>query len=117
MAIWGRLAWGVLSDIEAPIPVRRSESSLAVHRRVCRGASRDGRRIPLPRFEHNHCRVGGVHDTVGCMGDVESNSLPTEYRTYLELIQKGGEATFSHGRIFEDLTEAQEDFERRRRRL
>ena len=48
---------------------------------------------------------------------LESNSLPAEYRTYLEIIQKDGEATFLHGRIFEELTEAQEDFERRRRRL
>ena len=48
---------------------------------------------------------------------LESNSLPTEFRTYLEVIQKWGEATFLHGRIFEDLTMAQEDFERRRRRL
>ena len=48
---------------------------------------------------------------------LESNSLPTEYRTYLELIQKWEEATFSHGRIFEDMTQAQEDFDRRRQRL
>ena len=48
---------------------------------------------------------------------LETNSLPTEYRTYLEIIQREGEATFLHGRIFEDLTEAQEDFEQRRRRL
>ena len=48
---------------------------------------------------------------------LESNSLPTEYRTYLEIIQKDGEATFLHGRIFEDLTKAQEDFEGRRRGL
>ncbi len=48
---------------------------------------------------------------------LESNSLPTEYRTYLEIIQKDGEATFLHGRIFEELTKAQEDFERRRQRL
>ena len=48
---------------------------------------------------------------------LESNSLPTEYRTHLEIIQKHGEATFLHGRIFEDLTKAQEDFERRQQRL
>ena len=48
---------------------------------------------------------------------LESNSLPTEYRTYMEIIQKDGEATFLHGRIFEELTKAQEDFERRRQRL
>lgn len=48
---------------------------------------------------------------------IERNSLPTEYRTYLEIIQRGGEATFLHGRIFDDLTMAQEDFERRRWRL
>ena len=48
---------------------------------------------------------------------LESNSLPAEYRTYLEVIQKGGEATFLHGRIFEELAEAQEDFEGRRQRL
>ena len=40
-----------------------------------------------------------------------------EYRTYLEIIQTGGEATFLHGRIFKELSEAQEDFERRSRRL
>ena len=34
---------------------------------------------------------------------LESNSLPTEYRTYTEIIQRDGEATFLHGRIFEDL--------------
>ncbi len=39
-----------------------------------------------------------------------------EYRTYLEIIQTGGEATFLHGRIFEELSEAQDDFERRSRR-
>ena len=48
---------------------------------------------------------------------LESNSLPADYRTYLEIIQKDGEATFIHGRIFESLSNAQEDFERRRRRL
>ena len=48
---------------------------------------------------------------------LEQNSLPTEYRTYVEVMQKWGEAMFSHGRVFEDMTEAQEDFERRRRRL
>ena len=48
---------------------------------------------------------------------LERNSLPTEYRTHLEIIQKGGEATFLHGSIFEELTKAQEDFERRRQRL
>ena len=48
---------------------------------------------------------------------IESNLLPTEYRTYLEIIQKDGEATLLHGRIFEELTEAQEDLERRRQRL
>ena len=48
---------------------------------------------------------------------LESNSLPTEYRTHLEVIQKDGEATFLHGRIYEELAEAQEDFERRRWRL
>ena len=48
---------------------------------------------------------------------LESNSLPTEYRTYMEIIQKDGEATFLHGRIFEGLTKAQEDFEQQRRRL
>ena len=35
---------------------------------------------------------------------IEINSLPTEYRTYLEIIQKDGEATFVHGRIFDDMT-------------
>ena len=40
-----------------------------------------------------------------------------EYRTYLEIIQTGGEATFLHGRIFKELSEAQEDFKRRRQRL
>ena len=48
---------------------------------------------------------------------LESNSLPTEYRTYMEIIQKDGEAMFLHGRIFEELTKAHEDFERRRQRL
>ena len=48
---------------------------------------------------------------------LESNSLPTEYRTYLKIIHKDGEATFLHGRVFEDLTKAQEDFEGRRRGL
>ena len=48
---------------------------------------------------------------------LESNSLPAEYRTYMEIIQKDGAATFLHGRIFEELTNAQEDFERRRQRL
>ena len=48
---------------------------------------------------------------------LEINSLPTEYRTHLEIIQKDGEATFLHGRIFEDPTKAQEDFEARRQRL
>ena len=47
---------------------------------------------------------------------LESNSLPTEYRTYMEIIQKDGEAMFLHGRIFEELTQAQEEFERRRQR-
>ena len=48
---------------------------------------------------------------------LESDSLPAEFRTYLELIQKDGVATFIHGRIFEGFTAAQEDFERRRQRL
>ena len=48
---------------------------------------------------------------------LERNSLPTEYRTHLEIIPKVGEARFLHGRIFEDLTRAEEDFERRRQRL
>ena len=48
---------------------------------------------------------------------LDSNSLPTEYRTYMEINQKDGEATFLHGRVFEELTKAQEDFERRRQRL
>jgi len=48
---------------------------------------------------------------------LERNSLPTEYRTYLELVQKWGEATFSHGRVFEDLAKARQDFDRRRQRL
>ena len=48
---------------------------------------------------------------------LERNSLPTEFRTHLEMIQKGGEATFLHGRVFEELSKAQEDFERRRQRL
>lgn len=48
---------------------------------------------------------------------LDINSLPTEYRTFIELIQKDGEATFTHGRVFDDLTKAQEDFERRRLRL
>ena len=48
---------------------------------------------------------------------LESNSQPTEYRTYMEIIQIDGEAMFLHGRIFEELTKAQEDFERRRQRL
>ena len=48
---------------------------------------------------------------------LERNSLPTEYRTHLEMIQKGGEAMFLHGRMFEELKQAQEDFERRRQRL
>jgi len=48
---------------------------------------------------------------------LERNSLPTEYRTHLEMIQKDGEATFLHRRVFEELSEAQEDFERRRQRL
>ena len=46
---------------------------------------------------------------------LESNSLPTEFRTYLEIIQKDGEATFLHGRVFENLRGAKEDFERRLR--
>ena len=48
---------------------------------------------------------------------LETNSLPTEYRTYLEVLRKDGEATFLQGRIFEYLTEAQKDFERWRQRL
>ena len=48
---------------------------------------------------------------------LESNSLPTEFRTHLEVSQKGGEAMFLHARIFEELAEAQKDFERRRQRL
>ena len=48
---------------------------------------------------------------------LDKNSLPPEYRTYMEIIQKYGEATFLHGRVFDDLATAQEDFERRRQRL
>ena len=59
---------------------------------------------------------------------VRRNILPTrvvldrdaecgEYRTFLEIIQTGGEATFLHGRIFKELSEAQEDLERRSCRL
>ena len=48
---------------------------------------------------------------------LESNSLTREYRTSLEFIPKGGEATFLHGRIFDVLAKAQEDFEGRRRGL
>lgn len=36
---------------------------------------------------------------------------------HLEVIQKDGEATFLHGRIFEVLTKAQEGIERRQRRF
>ena len=48
---------------------------------------------------------------------LESNTLPTEYRTYIEIIQRDGEATFLHGRVFEELTKAKEDFDRRCQRL
>ena len=48
---------------------------------------------------------------------LENNSRPSEYRTYLEMIQKRGEATFLHGRMFVELADAQEDFERRRQRF
>ena len=69
-------------------------------------------------------QVSVVFDITGCSAKLllarvvlERNSLPTEYRTYLEIIQKDGQAMFLHGRIFQDLTKAQGDFEQRRQRL
>ena len=63
-----------LSAIEAPVRVRRSESRFVVPRPMCHAAIRSGNEITLPRFELNHCRVGGVHDTVGCFAGVENRS-------------------------------------------
>ena len=40
-----------------------------------------------------------------------------EYRTFLETLHKDGMITFCYGRIFVDESKAQEDFDRRQKRL
>jgi len=44
---------------------------------------------------------------------LDKDPFREEYRTCLETVHQDGEVTFRHGRIFEDATEAHDDFERR----
>jgi len=48
---------------------------------------------------------------------LDRDASTKEYRTYLETLHKDGMITFCYGRIFVDESKAEEDFDRRQKRL